>query len=107
MDELLVEAIKMGADVIGGMPQAEFTREDGIRSIEYIFDLAEKYGKLIDIHTDETGDEHSRFLEVIAKHTLERNMSGRVDRKSTRLNSSHVAISYAVFCLKKKSDEWP
>src|SRR5690625_6282977 len=27
---------------------------------------------------------------------------GPVDRKSTRLNSSHVAISYAVFCLKKK-----
>src|SRR5690625_3316486 len=27
----------------------------------------------------------------------------RVDRKSTRLNSSHVAISYAVFCLKKKN----
>src|SRR5690625_5952135 len=27
---------------------------------------------------------------------------GRLDRKSTRLNSSHVAISYAVFCLKKK-----
>src|SRR5439155_15388072 len=29
---------------------------------------------------------------------------GRTDRKSTRLNSSHVAISYAVFCLKKKSE---
>src|SRR5690625_6037449 len=27
-----------------------------------------------------------------------------VDRKSTRLNSSHVAISYAVFCLKKKTN---
>src|SRR5690625_5721054 len=27
------------------------------------------------------------------------------DRKSTRLNSSHVAISYAVFCLKKKTDK--
>src|SRR5690625_6375062 len=27
-----------------------------------------------------------------------------VDRKSTRLNSSHVAISYAVFCLKKKTE---
>src|SRR5437870_7775795 len=27
----------------------------------------------------------------------------RLDRKSTRLNSSHVAISYAVFCLKKKT----
>src|SRR5690349_22808947 len=29
-------------------------------------------------------------------------VGGRVDRKSTRLNSSHVEISYAVFCLKKK-----
>src|SRR5439155_17687265 len=27
----------------------------------------------------------------------------QIDRKSTRLNSSHVAISYAVFCLKKKN----
>src|SRR5689334_24625483 len=29
---------------------------------------------------------------------------GSVDRKSTRLNSSHSSISYAVFCLKKKKD---
>src|SRR5690606_41401952 len=28
------------------------------------------------------------------------------DRKSTRLNSSHVKISYAVFCLKKKNKRW-
>src|SRR5699024_11736439 len=32
------------------------------------------------------------------------NASGVKDRKSTRLNSSHVSISYAVFCLKKKRD---
>src|SRR5690625_6975327 len=30
----------------------------------------------------------------------------QVDRKSTRLNSSHVAISYAVFCLKKKNNTY-
>src|SRR2546426_7957934 len=29
----------------------------------------------------------------------------RIDRKSTRLNSSHLVISYAVFCLKKKNDK--
>src|SRR5690242_21621336 len=29
-------------------------------------------------------------------------MNAKVDRKSTRLNSSHMSISYAVFCLKKK-----
>src|SRR5256885_4454000 len=33
----------------------------------------------------------------------ERNVDGQ-DRKSTRLNSSHLVISYAVFCLKKKTD---
>src|SRR5439155_22640687 len=33
--------------------------------------------------------------------------SASIDRKSTRLNSSHVAISYAVFCLKKKKGYLP
>src|SRR5690606_40268929 len=47
-----------------------------------------------------------------AKNILERNGIANVinggtwqDRKSTRLNSSHVKISYAVFCLKKKNNE--
>src|SRR5256885_12539041 len=31
----------------------------------------------------------------------------REDRKSTRLNSSHLVISYAVFCLKKKKKQFP
>src|SRR5438034_8156744 len=36
-----------------------------------------------------------------------RRVDGREDRKSTRLNSSHTVISYAVFCLKKKKpDVW-
>src|SRR5690349_23705603 len=34
--------------------------------------------------------------------TLMRELREELDRKSTRLNSSHVEISYAVFCLKKK-----
>src|SRR2546426_4915058 len=32
-------------------------------------------------------------------------LSGEEDRKSTRLNSSHLVISYAVFCLKKKKSK--
>src|SRR5699024_12150187 len=34
---------------------------------------------------------------------FEAQAAGQIDRKSTRLNSSHVSISYAVFCLKKKN----
>src|SRR6266508_6349960 len=54
---------------------------------------------------------HVAFLDL-QQNQAPRLMSGhhadvalllcRIDRKSTRLNSSHVAISYAVFCLKKK-----
>src|SRR5215510_268002 len=40
----------------------------------------------------------------IGTAALARRHSGWIDRKSTRLNSSHVAISYAVFCLKKKNN---
>src|SRR5690625_5727353 len=41
---------------------------------------------------------------TLPREAAQRQMSpvSRRDRKSTRLNSSHVAISYAVFCLKKK-----
>src|SRR5690349_23944916 len=43
-----------------------------------------------------------RWARVHAAN-LQRLSPRRVDRKSTRLNSSHVEISYAVFCLKKKT----
>src|SRR5207344_3530509 len=39
--------------------------------------------------------------QPVPRKRLRRDLDGR-DRKSTRLNSSHVRISYAVFCLKKK-----
>src|SRR5688572_31098579 len=40
--------------------------------------------------------------DAAAGHPVLRDRRGRKDRKSTRLNSSHSQISYAVFCLKKK-----
>src|SRR5690625_6829896 len=44
--------------------------------------------------------EHVQKKVQSARHQMEKTQN--IDRKSTRLNSSHVAISYAVFCLKKK-----
>ena len=63
--ELLEEAVKLGADVVGGIPHFEFTREYGVESMKIAFDLAEKYDKLVDIHCDEIDDEQSRFVEVV------------------------------------------
>jgi cytosine deaminase len=56
----------MGADVVGGIPHFEFTREYGVESVKKLFALAEKYDRLIDIHCDEIDDEQSRFVEVVA-----------------------------------------
>src|SRR5699024_12296361 len=55
-------------------------------------------------HTDinaAPGDQPLRLLLGLATKGAREQVS-TLDRKSTRLNSSHVSISYAVFCLKKK-----
>src|SRR3712207_7769813 len=41
-------------------------------------------------------------IDVLSDLFILRGVPGHIDRKSTRLNSSHANISYAVFCLKKK-----
>src|SRR5690625_5900729 len=51
----------------------------------------------------ETSLKEHEWIE--AKKMLEEAKPNLSDRKSTRLNSSHVAISYAVFCLKKKKQK--
>src|SRR5256885_4412604 len=48
------------------------------------------------------GFQHGELRQGLAQHMDHRGAEQRVDRKSTRLNSSHLVISYAVFCLKKK-----
>src|SRR5699024_8518137 len=45
--------------------------------------------------------------KVFSRETARLKQIRNIDRKSTRLNSSHVSISYAVFCLKKKRERIP
>src|SRR5690606_41697491 len=45
-------------------------------------------------------NERERYVNAVLDHLIDWDFAAR-DRKSTRLNSSHVKISYAVFCLKK------
>src|SRR5690348_18192220 len=44
-------------------------------------------------------------LTLFTRTSGENGLQGCLDRKSTRLNSSHPSISYAVFCLKKKKNK--
>src|SRR2546430_6267586 len=55
-------------------------------------------------HTDEF--DQSLIRDALPQQGQQNPMVNRVDRKSTRLNSSHSQISYAVFCLKKKKNTY-
>jgi cytosine deaminase len=81
--DLMKRSLEMGVDVVGGIPHNEFTREDGVKDVETVFELAEKFDALIDIHVDETGDDQSRFVEVMAKETINRGWQGRVTASHT------------------------
>jgi cytosine/creatinine deaminase len=88
-EALLEEALKMGADAVGGIPHYELTREDGVKSVNTIFKLAEKYDRLIDIHCDEIDDEQSRFLEVVAACAIRSGMGSRVTASHTTAFGSY------------------
>lgn len=77
-DRLLHEAMDMGCDVVGGMPAAEWLDDLKLRHVDFVFDLAEKYGAMIDMHIDQSKDAFDRTLEYTAWKTLERGWGGRV-----------------------------
>lgn len=76
-EDLLREAVEMGADVVGGIPHNEHTREDGVQDVELAVELAERYDRPLDLHVDETDDPGSRFTEVLASEAIERDLGDR------------------------------
>jgi cytosine deaminase len=89
--DLMRKAIEVGADVVGAIPHYELTREDGVESVKFAMALAEEHGLRVDIHCDETDDEHSRFVEVMAAETIRRGMGGRVTASHTTAMHSYNA----------------
>ena len=79
--ELLEEAMRIGADIVGGCPYNELTREDTDKHIEFVFKLAQKHGAPIDMHADFADDTHdSRFCTAnfIAQQTINADYQGLV-----------------------------
>jgi cytosine/creatinine deaminase len=93
--ELMRAAVELGADVVGGIPHYELTREDGVESVRFAMALADEHGLRVDIHCDETDDDQSRFVEVMAAETIRRGMSGRVTAShTTAMHSYNAAYAY-------------
>lgn len=101
---LMEQAVALGVDVVGGIPHFENTREQGVSSIKFLMDLAERSGCLVDVHCDETDDPHSRFLEVLADEARVRGMGARVTAShTTAMGSYDNAYCSKLFRLLKQS----
>jgi cytosine deaminase len=87
--DLMEEALTLGADAVGGIPHYEMTREDGVQSVHRIFELAQRYDRLIDIHCDEIDDDQSRFLEVVAACAVRSGLGSRVTASHTTAFASY------------------
>lgn len=102
--DLVEEALKLGADVVGGIPHNEWSRELGEKSIKEIVRLALKYDKLIDVHCDETDDPMARFVEVLNAEALIHDIGKRVTASHTcSFGSADNAYAFRMMGLFRKS----
>jgi cytosine/creatinine deaminase len=68
-------ALELGADIVGGCPAIRAApKAEVIRALE----LAEQFGKHVDLHTDENENPESLALEMLAEETIARGLEGRV-----------------------------
>src|SRR5690554_7698301 len=72
-----------------------------VRDLDALTNPREQHGVVANHIPTPDGRKSDGFIVTHAGHAF--TPIDRADRKSTRLNSSHVRISYAVFCLKKKN----
>lgn len=78
------EAIKLGADVVGGIPWIEYTEADSQEHIDQMFDIAMRYNKPISMLMDDAGDATLRTLEMLAVSTIKNGWEGRVTAQHCR-----------------------
>src|SRR2546429_5164343 len=98
-NETLAQVRKRGSD--GFVVQADVTDPESIKSM--FRKVKSEFGTL-DIFVSNARPEVPAFFQAPLDISLEQWDAAFEDRKSTRLNSSHGYISYAVFCLKKKNN---
>jgi cytosine deaminase len=92
--ENLKRAIRMGVDVVGGIPHFERTMADGAQSVRILCEYAAEQGLMVDMHCDESDDPLSRHIETLAAETLRLGLQGRV--AGSHLTSMHSMDNYYV-----------
>jgi cytosine deaminase len=77
-DKRLEQALRLGADVIGGHPQLEVSEAAGEAHVDFVFALARAFDVDVDFHVDETDRADSRWLEHCARKAIAHGYEGRI-----------------------------
>ncbi|NVO13528.1 MAG: amidohydrolase family protein [Rhodoplanes sp.] len=76
--ELLDEAMRLGCDIVGGLPWYEYTDAEARHHIDICFEIAARHDRDIHMLVDDTDDANSRSLEYLALKTMREGFQGRV-----------------------------
>ena len=82
--ELVRQALELGADVVGGIPWIEFTKEDEQDHVDSMCSLAREFDKPISMLLDDVGDMEERTLEMLCKQAIAMGWQGRVTAQHCR-----------------------
>jgi cytosine/creatinine deaminase len=75
--DLVRESMRLGADVVGGIPWIEYTDADIAEHVKVIFDIAAEFNKPVSMLVDDAGDAGLRSIENMAVETIKRGWQGR------------------------------
>ncbi|HSJ47017.1 MAG TPA: amidohydrolase family protein [Euzebyales bacterium] len=87
--DVVDEALRLGADTVGGIPWIEDTERDAQAHIDQIFNLAQRHGRAIAMLTDDAGDPDLRTTAMLASTALDRGWEGRVTACHARAIGLH------------------
>lgn len=96
--ELVEEALKIGADVVGGIPWIEFTREDEQDHVDKMCELAKKYNKDISMLCDDVGDAEERTFEMLIKKVIDMGWFGRATGQHCRAMMLYPENQFRKLC---------
>lgn len=82
--ELVRQALELGADVVGGIPWIEFTKEAEQDHVDSMCAYAKEYNKPVSMLLDDVGDMEERTLEMLCKQSIAMGWQGRVTAQHCR-----------------------
>lgn len=92
--EYVEKALKMGADVVGGIPWIEFTDADAQEHVDRMIDLAVKYNKPVSMLVDDAGDANLRTTEYLAVQAIKKGLIGKVTAQHARAMALYPEPTY-------------